>query len=155
MSIIANKIANYLSSNKLTISSAESCTGGLLSSTLTDIPGSSKFFISGITAYHNKEKIRLLRIPPKLIKKYGAVSKEVATLMAKNCARLAKTDLAVSITGIAGPTGGSKEKPVGTVFIAVKFNYGLLCKRFFFKGNRVSIKKQTVAKALALINSCL
>jgi len=155
MKINAKKVIQKFFQKRLTLATAESCSGGLLSSTLTDYSGSSRFFLSGITAYHNKEKTRLLKIPAMLINKYGAVSKEIAVLMAEKCSYLAKSDIAVSTTGIAGPTGGSIEKPVGTVFIAVKFKNGLICRKFLFKGTRLAIKKQTVTKALELLDSCL
>ncbi len=100
-----------------TVAVAESCTGGLIGQRLTDISGSSKYFIEGIVAYHNDAKIRSLNVSQDLIEKHGAVSKEVAEAMAKGMREYAKTDYAVSVTGIAGPDGGTEEKPVGTVFV--------------------------------------
>ncbi len=137
--------------NKLRIAVAESCTGGLLSAALTSLSGSSQYFISGIVTYHNSAKTKLLNIPQQLIARHGAVSGIVAQKMAQNAAKLAKTDLGVGITGIAGPTGGTKAKPVGTVFIAVAAKNKTICKRFNFKKSRSSIRKQAVIAALKII----
>jgi len=135
-----------------TIATAESCTAGLLSSLLTQIPESSRYFILGVTTYSNKTKEKVLRIPASIIHKFGAVSKEVALLMAENVRKLAKADLGVSITGIAGPTGGSLRKPTGTIFVAISSKNKNSCKKFVFKGNRNSVRKQAALKALGLLN---
>ncbi|MCX5711613.1 MAG: CinA family protein, partial [Candidatus Omnitrophica bacterium] len=118
------------------IATAESCTGGLLGFMLTSIPGSSAYFKSGLITYSNLSKQRLLKIPAKIILKYGAVSREVAKKMAQNVRALNKTDIGVGITGIAGPSGGSGQKPLGTVYIAVQYNGKTECQRFIFKGSR-------------------
>ena len=135
-----------------TIATAESCTAGLLSSLLTQFPGSSQYFILGIATYSNTVKENILRIPASIIRKKGAVSKEVALLMAKNIRNLAKADFGISITGIAGPTGGTFQKPTGTVFIALSTKNKNICKKFVFKGNRNSVRKQAGLKALQLLH---
>ncbi|MDD2679987.1 MAG: CinA family protein [Candidatus Omnitrophica bacterium] len=136
-----------------TVATAESCTAGLLSSLLTLLPGSSRYFILGITTYSNKVKGSVLKVPAALIRKKGAVSKETALLMAQKVRKLAKADLGISITGIAGPDGGTPRKPVGTVFIALSSKNKSSCKKFVFKGNRNSIRKQAAIKALQLLNA--
>lgn len=147
------KIHQLLIKNRLNIATAESCTAGLLSTALTSLSGSSQYFILGITAYHNSAKTKLLNIPRQLITKHGAVSEMVARKMARNVAKLAQTDLGVGITGIAGPAGGTKAKPIGTVFIAVATKNKTICKRFNFKGNRTSIRKQATTEALKIIKT--
>jgi len=146
---------NLLTSKKQTIAVAESCTGGLLSSLLTQFSGSSKYFIAGIVTYSNESKIKLLRIPKYILLENGAVSEKVARLMAKNIKLITKADLGIGITGIAGPTGGSAQKPVGTVFIALAKNKKLICRKFIFKGNRSTIRKQAALKSLYLLNKTI
>ena len=136
-----------------TVATAESCTAGLLSSLLTQLPDSSRYFILGITTYSNQAKQAILKIPPSVIRKKGAVSKETALLMAQGVRKLAQTDFGISITGIAGPTGGTPQKPVGTVFIALSFKNKNICKKFVFTGNRRTIRKQASLKALKLLNA--
>jgi|CXWL01.1.fsa_nt_gi PncC family amidohydrolase len=148
---LEKKIARQLIATGKTISIAESCTGGLLTNRLTNIPGSSAFLLAGIISYSNTSKTKLLRIPPSLIQKKGAVSSSVAGLMAKNVRKLFDTDLSVAISGIAGPTGGSSQKPVGLVFIAVQSRKHLLVDRNLFKGSRIQIKKQAADRALELL----
>ena len=138
-----------------TIATAESCTGGLLSSLLTQLPDSSRYFILGVTTYSNKAKQVILKIPLSIIRKKGAVSKETALLMAQNVRKLAETDFGISITGIAGPGGGTARKPVGTVFIAFSAKNKSACKKFLFRGNRSSVRKQACSKALQLLNKSL
>lgn len=145
------KIAKILSQSKKTLAIAESCTGGLLANRLTDIPGSSAFFWLGIIAYDNKAKTKLLKIPSVIIKKHGAVSLEVARLMAQNVRKILRTDLGIGITGIAGPTGGTRTKPVGLVFIAVASKQKALAHQFIFKGSRSAIKAQASQKAMELL----
>ena len=135
-----------------TISTAESCTGGRLSSILTQFSGSSNYFILGVITYSDQSKNKILKIPSSIIAQNGAVSKEVASLMAKNVRRIAKTDFGIGITGIAGPTGGTPNKPIGTVFIAVANKNKLICKKFIFRGNRASIRKQSALESLRLLN---
>lgn len=144
-------IAKLLLKKKQTIAVAESCTGGLLSHRLTNIGGSSKFFWLGITVYDNKAKIKLLKIPTSILKKHGAVSHAVATLMAQNVRKILNTDFGIGITGIAGPSGGSKLKPVGLVFIAVASKNDIITQEFHFEGQRLSIKNQAATKALEML----
>ncbi len=144
------KIAKILITRKLTIAAAESCTGGLLAHTLTNIPGSSAFFLLGITAYDNTAKIEILKLPPATIKKHGAVSAPVAKLMAQNIRKILKTDYGIGITGIAGPGGATANKPVGLVFIALCDSRKTIVEQFLFKGNRLQIKTQAVQAALRI-----
>lgn len=145
------RIHNLLILKKKTISTAESCTGGLLSSQLTSLSGSSQYFILGVTTYSNKAKNIILKIPDKLISKYGAVSSVISKKMAVSVKKLAKTDYSISITGIAGPTGATKTKPVGTVFISLSSKNKLICKKFLFKGSRDKIREQSTTTALKLL----
>lgn len=152
---IANQIHSSLIKNKKTLAVAESCTGGLLSKMLTDLPESSKYFLLGIVAYNNKVKENILGINPKIIARHGAVSAEVAKLMAKSAKDLAKTDFGIGITGIAGPAGATARKPVGLVFIAVEGRNKGICERFIFKGTRQAIRKKTSLKALHLLQKLI
>ena len=146
-----NQIHKLLIRKKKSIAVAESCTGGLLSNFLTQIPDSSKYFILGVVVYSNKAKENILKIPANIIAKKGAVSKNVAELLAKSVRLIAKADFGIGITGIAGPGGGSKEKPAGTVFIAIDTRNKKICKKFNFSGSRSSIRKQAALKALELL----
>jgi nicotinamide-nucleotide amidase len=148
-------IHKSLIKNKKTVSVAESCSGGLLSGLLTQSPGSSQYFKLGIVAYSNEAKKNILKIPANTIARKGAVSKEVAVLLAKSIRLLAKTDFGIGITGIAGPGGGSKAKPVGTVFIAIDSKNKKTCKKFHFTGSRTTIRQQSALKALELLKSFL
>jgi len=120
MRLLSQKIVSLLIKKKLTISVAESCTGGLLSSAITSVSGSSKVFTLGLVAYSNQSKTKVLKVPKNIIKKYGSVSAPVCLAMVKNLSKISKTNISVSITGIAGPKGGVKQKPVGLVFIGIK-----------------------------------
>jgi PncC family amidohydrolase len=151
MQDIVKQTHKLLIQKKMTIAVAESCTGGLLSSMLTRYSGSSAYFLSGAVVYSNKAKRDLLQIPAKLIDSHGAVSKQVAIAMATNVRKLAKADLGIGITGIAGPTGGTAEKPVGTVYIAVASAKKIICKRHNFRGSRSSIQKQAALAALGTL----
>lgn len=155
MDKIIRQIHNILIKKDLKLAVAESCTGGLLASMFTELSGSSQYFILGLVTYANQSKISLLKIPATLINKKGAVSKEVAELMAANIRKLAKTDLGIGITGIAGPTGAAPGKPIGTVFIAISYKGKRLCQKFFFKGNRTSIRKQSTLKTIVLLKYIL
>lgn len=152
---IVKQAGKFLLKNNLTVAVAESCTGGLTSSLLTKIPGSSKYFILGIVAYHNRSKIRILKVPASLLIKKGAVSQEVAVRMAKSVRNLAKTDFGIGITGIAGPGGEVPTKPVGTVFIALASKNKATCKKFFFLGNRSMVRKKAALKSLELLTQIL
>ena len=141
---------------KLTISVAESCTGGLLSSAITSISGSSKVFTMGLVTYSNQSKINLLKVQKNIIRKHGSVSYEACLAMVKNLNKISKTNISVSITGIAGPKGGIKKKPVGLVFIGVKKGNKTLVKKHLFKNKkRTLIQRAAVIKALNLILSFL
>ena len=151
---LAQKIVKLLRKKRLKISFAESCTGGLLSSTITSISGSSKVFDIGFITYSNESKINTLKIPKKTITKYGAVSYETCLFMVKNVNKITKTNISVSITGIAGPNGGSKSKPVGLIFIGIKKGNKTLVRKYLFKNKkRTSIQKLIVVKSLNLILS--
>ena len=154
MKKLSQKIVNVLRKKGLKISFAESCTGGLLSSSITSISNSSKVFTIGLVTYSNQSKISLLKVPKKIISKHGAVSYETCLSMVKNLNKISKTDISVSITGVAGPKGGTKQKPVGLVFIGIKKGNKILVKKHLFKGKkRTSIQRTTVNKALNLILS--
>ena len=149
---LAKKVVKLLSKKRLKISFAESCTGGLLSSSITSISGSSKVFTIGLVTYSNLSKINILKVPKKILIKHGAVSYETCSSMVKNINKISKTNISLSITGVAGPKGGSREKPVGLVFIGIKKGNKTLIKKFLFKNKkRSSIQKATVNKALNLI----
>ena len=154
MKKLSQKIVRVLTKKRLKISFAESCTGGLLSSSITSISGSSKVFTIGLVAYSNQSKISLLKVPKNIINKHGAVSYEVCLSMVKNLSRISKTNISVSITGIAGPKGGTKQKPLGLVFIGIKKANKTLVKKYFFKNKkRISIQRAAVIKSLNLILS--
>tara|TARA_Y100000590_G_scaffold414505_1_gene511458 strand:- start:1844 stop:2317 length:474 start_codon:yes stop_codon:yes gene_type:complete len=154
MKKLSQKIVNLLKKKKLKISIAESCTGGLFSSSITSISGSSKVFTLGLVTYSNQAKINNLNVPKKIIVKYGAVSYETCLSMVTKINKISKTNISVSITGIAGPKGGTKKKPVGLVFIGIKKANKTIVRKYFFKSKkRKSIQKATVNKALNLILS--
>ncbi len=146
------KIVILLKKKKLKISFAESCTGGLLSSALTSINGSSKIFSMGLVTYSNEAKIKVLKIHKDIIKKYGAVSVQCCKAMVNNLSKISKSKICVSITGIAGPKGGSKQKPVGLVLIGIKVGKKVIINKYNFKNKgRSFIQKQTVKKTLILL----
>jgi nicotinamide-nucleotide amidase len=149
------EIAHILIRRGQTLSIAESCTGGLISHTLTNIPGSSRFFVLGVIAYANVAKHKILGIRLSTIKKHGAVSKETAMEMAQGVRRISRSSIGIGITGIAGPTGGSRLKPIGTVFVSVATGSRAYFKKFRFKGPRASVKKQAATAALELLRECL
>jgi len=154
MKKLSQKIVNLLRKKKLKISFTESCTGGLLSSSITSISGSSKVFIFGLVTYSNQSKISILKVPKNIIRKNGAVSYEACLSMVKNLSKISKTNISVSITGVAGPKGGTKKKPVGLVFIGIKKGNKTLVRKYFFKNmKRISIQRAAVNKALNLILS--
>ena len=137
---------------KLTISVAESCTGGLLAHNLTKLANSSKYFQMGLTTYSNQAKIKILKVNKNIIRKYGAVSYECCYAMVNNLSKISKASINVSITGIAGPKGGTKKKPVGLVYIGVKKGNKIEITRCLFKSKKRSlIQKATVKKALNLV----
>ena len=145
-------LVRILTKKKLKISLAESCTGGLLASNITSIGGASKIFNLGFITYSNQAKIKILKVNKNIIRKYGAVSHECCSTMVKNLSKISKADINVSITGIAGPKGGTKQKPVGLVYIGVKKGNKIQIIKCLFKNKkRFSIQKATVKKALDLV----
>ncbi len=145
-------LIKLLTRKKLKISVAESCTGGLLASSITSISGASKVFNLGLVTYSNQAKIKVLKVNKNIIKENGAVSHECCFAMVKNLSRISKANINVSITGIAGPKGGTKQKPVGLVYIGVKRGAKIQINKCLFKSKkRSSIQKATVKKALDLI----
>ena len=154
MKKISKRVVKILSKKNLKISFAESCTGGLLSSSITSISGSSKIFNLGLVTYSNQAKVKILKIPKRIIIEYGAVSYETCLAMVKNLSKISKTNISVSITGIAGPNGGTKEKPVGLVFIGIKKGNKILVKKNYFKGKKRSlIQRAAVNKSLNMVLS--
>tara|TARA_B100001029_G_C14967811_1_gene398370 strand:- start:255 stop:728 length:474 start_codon:yes stop_codon:yes gene_type:complete len=154
MKKLSQKIVKTLRTKNCKISFAESCTGGLLASSITSISGSSKIFTLGMVTYSNQSKINILKVPKKIIAKYGAVSFETCLSMVKNLSKISGTNISLSITGIAGPKGGTKKKPVGLVYIGLKKGNKIVVKKYYFKNkNRNSIQKATVIEALNLILS--
>ena len=150
------KIVKLLTKKKLTVSFAESCTGGLLASSITSISGSSKVFNMGLVTYSNNAKIKLLQVPKKTITKYGAVSHETCLSMVKNLSKISKANISISITGVAGPNGGSKAKPVGLVYIGLKKGSKTIVKKNLFKSKkRISIQKATAKLALKMVLNVL
>lgn len=145
-------LAKRLTRRKLTLSVCESCTGGMLSSMLTDIPGSSKYFVGGIVAYSNRTKEKIVGVKRSTLKKYGAVSAQVAREMASGVCRITKSNIGIGITGIAGPSGGSKKKPVGLVYIAVVYRQQVLVEQFHIKGSRAAVRKRACQQALKLLH---
>ena len=147
-----NSLIRLLTKKKLKISFAESCTGGQLASTITSISGASKVFNLGLVTYSNQAKIKVLKVNKSIIKKYGAVSHECCYAMVNNLSKISKANINVSITGIAGPKGGTKKKPVGLVYIGVKKGNKTKINKYLFKSkNRSSMQRATVKKALDLI----
>lgn len=150
--ILAEKVIKQARNKGLTIATAESCTGGWIGKALTDIPGSSRVFKGGLVAYSNAIKETLLHVPKELLIKHGAVSEPVAIAMANNCAQSFGADLAISVTGIAGPGGGSDEKPVGLVYMAVSHNNKTTAHRFVFDDTgRDGVRRDALSKALNLL----
>ena len=152
MKNLSQKLVKLLSKKRLKISFAESCTGGLLSSSITSISGSSKVFTLGLITYSNHSKINIIKVPKKVIMKNGAVSYQTCLSMVINLNKISKTNISVSITGVAGPKGGTKEKPVGLVYIGIKKGNKIKINKCLFKTkNRISIQKATVKKVIDLI----
>ena len=154
MKELSIKVINLLRKKKFKISFAESCTGGMLASSITAIRGSSKIFTLGLITYSNQSKINILKVRRNIIIKYGAVSYETCLSMVKNLSLISKTHISVSITGVAGPGGGTKSKPVGLVYIGVKKGKKILIKKYLFKSKkRKVIQRSSVNKALNLVLS--
>lgn len=147
----AKNIVRLLTDNFLTLAVAESCTGGLLAKLITDVSGASKIFIGGIVCYSNEMKRKWLGVDAAIIEHYGAVSRETVEQMVKGLLRTSDAKMGISVTGIAGPTGGTLEKPVGTVFIAAMIENILISKRYNFKGDRETIRNQSAEEAFTLL----
>ena len=146
------KLIYLLRKKKLKLAIAESCTGGMLSSAITSVSGSSKIFTMGLVTYSNDSKISILKVPKKIIQKHGAVSVQCCLSMVNNLSKISRSKLCISVTGIAGPKGGSKQKPVGLVYIGIKKDKIIKVNRYVFKNRgRNYIQKATVNKALKLI----
>ena len=147
-----NNLIRTLKRKKIKISCAESCTGGLLASTITSISGSSKVFNMGLITYSNNAKVKLLKVPKKTITKYGAVSHETCLSMVENLSKISKSNISISITGVAGPNGGTKQKPVGLVYVGLKKGRKTIIKKNLFKNKgRIPIQKETVKEVLKII----
>ena len=152
MNDFSSKVVRILTKKKLTVSFAESCTGGLLASTITSISGSSKVFNMGLITYSNNAKGKLLKGPKKTITKYGAVSHETWLSMVENLSKISKSNISISITGVAGPNGGTKQKPVGLVYVGLKKGRKTIIKKNLFKNKgRIFIQKATVKKVLKMV----
>ena len=152
MKKLSLKVVKLLRRKKLKISFAESCTGGLLASSITSISGSSKIFNLSLITYSNQSKIDILKVPKQIITKHGAVSYETCISMVKNLSKISKSNISISVTGIAGPKGGTTKKPVGLVYIGIKKANKILVKKYLFKyKKRNLIQKATVIKALKLV----
>jgi nicotinamide-nucleotide amidase len=144
-------IAQKLNNKKLKIATAESCTGGLISNTFTNISGSSNFFDRGIVSYSDDAKMQLLDVDEELLIKYGAVSRQVAESMAKGVRINSNVDIGISTTGIAGPTGATKEKPIGLVYIGISIKNFTRVEKFLFNGSRLENKEKTCKEALSML----
>ena len=152
----SKKLINLLKQKKLRISFAESCTGGLMSSIITSNAGSSNVFNLGLVTYSNKAKQKILKVPSKVIKKYGAVSVQCCLSMVDNLSKISNSHINISITGIAGPKGGTKKKPVGLVFIGLKFKSKILVNKYLFKNkSRKNFQKKTVNTVIKTILSII
>ena len=150
--VLNKKIVSILKRKKLKLAIAESCTGGMLSSVITSVSGASKVFTMGLVTYSNQAKLSILKVPKKIIQKHGAVSIQCCLSMVNNLSKISKSKMCVSITGIAGPKGGTKQKPVGLVYIGVKNGKKIVVSKNQFKNKgRSAIQKATVKKALNLI----
>ena len=150
--ILNKKIVSLLKRKKLKIAVAESCTGGMLSGAITSVSGSSRVFTMGLVTYSNQAKLKVLKVPNKILKKYGAVSAQCCLSMVNNLNKISKSKVCVSITGIAGPKGGSKHKPIGLVYIGVKIGKKILINKSNFKNKgRIFVQRQTVKKSLNLL----
>ncbi len=146
------KIISLIKRKKIKLAIAESCTGGMMSSSITSVSGSSKVFTMGLVTYSNQAKIGILKVPQQIIKKYGSVSVKCCLAMVNNLSKISKSKICVSITGIAGPEGGSKQKPVGLVYIGIRIGKNVVVNKCNFKNKgRAYIQRQTVKKSLNLL----
>ena len=150
------KVINLLKRKKLKLAIAESCTGGMLSGAITSVSGASKIFTMGLVTYSNQAKMSILKVPKKIIQKHGAVSVQCCLSMLNNLSKISKSNISVSITGIAGPSGGTKKKPVGLVYVGIKKGNKIKIHKYLFKNKgRSYIQKATVKKSLGLILNIL
>ncbi len=150
------KIIAFIKRKRMKLAVAESCTGGMLSSAITSVSGSSKVFTMGLVTYSNQAKTSILKVPKKIIKKYGAVSVQCCLAMVNNLSKISKSKVCVSITGIAGPKGGSKQKPVGLVYIGIRIEKKVVVNKCNFKNKgRAYIQRQTVKKSLNLLSKLI
>lgn len=152
---IPELIGKILKEKKLKLAIAESCTGGLACKLITDISGSSEYFQGGFITYSNILKKKILKVPKAILRKYGAVSEETAIYLAKNAKKYGKADVSLSFTGIAGPTGGTPEKPVGLVWIGVAYKKICFAKKFIFSGDRQTVRERAVYKGFEILRECL
>lgn len=149
--MLADDVGRILTNRSLTLAVAESCTGGRLGDAITNVSGSSSYFLGGVVSYGNDAKLTLLGVDKATLESVGAVSEEVALMMAEGVRRRLGSDIGIGITGVAGPTGGTPEKPVGLVFIAVCSSTGSVCTRNLFSGTRSDVKSSAVERALAML----
>jgi nicotinamide-nucleotide amidase len=150
-SALLTKVSDELKKQHLLVATAESCTGGLLAHTLTNVSGSSMYFERGVVSYSNTAKTELLGVPRDVLDRYGAVSEQTAAAMAVGIRQHAAVDIGIATTGIAGPTGGTSEKPVGLVYIGLATEKTVTVKRFVFSGNRLANKESSCTAALELL----
>jgi PncC family amidohydrolase len=148
ITLLAKNLGRFCVERKLTLSVAESCTGGMIGAAITAIPGSSAYFYGGIISYSNKVKRSVLGVPQKIIDKKGAVSAETVKAMVIGVQRLCRTDCGIAVSGVAGPDGGTKKKPVGLVYVGIGLGKKVKAFKYYFKGNRQEIRKQTTHAAL-------
>lgn len=148
---VENKIERILRNRKMSVTTAESCTGGLISGTLVNVPGISGVYKEGYITYSNEAKVKLLGVKEETLRKYGAVSRQTAKEMAEGAARVSGADAAIAVTGIAGPDGGTEEKPVGLVYIGCTVKEKTIVKRCFYGGDRTSIRQAAAREALEIL----
>lgn len=148
---LATEIGRLLKKNRRTLAIAESCTGGLVSSAITDVPGSSDYFLGAVVAYHDRVKASVLGVSKKILHRYGAVSPQTALKLAETVRKKLRSDYGLAVTGIAGPSGGTKTKPVGLVYVGLASKEGSVAKKFIFPGDRRSIRNRAAQKALSLL----
>ena len=152
---VYHQLIEYLKENNITISTAESCTGGLIAKLITDVPGSSQIFLGGMVPYSNELKMKWLGVTPDTMEKFGAVSENTVQEMLTGILQETDSDLAVAVSGVAGPTGGTKDKPVGTVYIGVAFHKQRLLRKFLFQGSRDDVRKKSSKKVVEMIRSLI
>jgi len=148
---LVEKIAELLVASEQKITTAESCTGGLIAKTLTDLAGSSAWYDRGFVTYSNEAKTEMLAVPAVIIEEYGAVSEPVANAMVSGALQHSAADFAIAVTGVAGPGGGSVEKPVGTVWIGVGTKHQVFAQRYLFPGDRDAVRQATLSRALQIL----